>query len=160
MTKKVDKKADKLGRPTKYEPDFDQLAENYSLLGATDVQMAEYFSVSEVTLNAWKKKHPSFLKSLKRGKDLADSKVAASLYNRALGYSHPDVDIKAVNGEIVETDIIKHYPPDTTSCIFWLKNRQSNHWKDKREIENTGEVPITKVQIEGLNGSTSNDKSD
>lgn len=29
-------------------------------------------------------------------------------------------------------------PPDTTACIFWLKNRRSDLWRDKREHEHTG----------------------
>lgn len=28
-------------------------------------------------------------------------------------------------------------PPDTTSCIFWLKNRQKDKWRDKTEQEVT-----------------------
>lgn len=126
------------GRPTDYKEEYNQLAFNYSLLGATDVVMASYFGVSEVTFNAWKEKYPEFLKSLKAGKDEADSKVAASLYNRALGYSHPEDDIRSVNGEIVITPTIKHYPPDTAAGIFWLKNRQGKQFREKIDHEHTG----------------------
>ena len=28
--------------------------------------------------------------------------------------------------------------PDTTACIFWLKNRQPKEWRDKSEIEVPG----------------------
>ncbi len=154
MTKK--KRPDDEGRPTKYDESFDKLAFNYSLLGATDVQMAGYFGVTEKTLNNWKHKHPSFLQSLKEGKDEADANVGKALYSRALGYSHPDVDIKNVDGCIVQTPITKHYPPDTTSCIFWLKNRQKDKWRDKHEIEQTGDAIITNVKIEGLDVGSNN----
>ena len=159
MAKRPKKKSDDDGRPTKYKEEYNKLAFNYSLLGATDKQMAEYFDVALSTLHKWKLEHPNFSDSLKEGKDEADANVGKALYGRALGYSHPDVDIKVVNGEIVETPITKHYPPDTTSCIFWLKNRQKDKWRDKHEIEQTGDAIITNVKIEGL-GVDSNNKGD
>jgi hypothetical protein len=127
------------GRPTDYKPEYDELAKNYALLGATDKQIAVFFDVSEVTINAWKKKYPSFLKSLKEGKEQADAMVAQSLFRRAIGYSHPEDDIRTVSigdgqgSEIVITPTTKHYAPDTTACIFWLKNRQREQWRDKQE---------------------------
>ena len=30
---------------------------------------------------------------------------------------------------------IEHYPPDTTAAIFWLKNRQPEKWRDKKEVD-------------------------
>src|SRR6516225_6395600 len=56
-----------------------------------------------------------------RGKAPADERVVVSLYQRALGYDH--------NG--------KHYPPDVTACIFWLKNRAPEEWRDRREEHHT-----------------------
>ncbi len=41
---------------------------------------------------------------------------------------------------------IKHYPPDTTACIFWLKNRQRDKWRDRLDHEHSGEVKITKIE--------------
>jgi hypothetical protein len=32
---------------------------------------------------------------------------------------------------------VEHVPPDTVACIFWLKNRRSDLWRDKREQEIT-----------------------
>ena len=56
----------KVGRPSRYLTAYAQLAYNYCLLGATDKEMAEFFGVSEQTLNTWKQRHPEFLESLKR----------------------------------------------------------------------------------------------
>lgn len=71
------------------------------------------------------------------GKGAADAAVASKLFHRATGYEHPEDDIRAVNGEIVITPTIKHYPPDTTAAIFWLKNRQPAKWRDKQEVDHT-----------------------
>ena len=50
-----------------------------------------------------------------------------------MGYEHQEDDIKVVDKQIVITPTIKHYPPDTTAGIFWLKNRQRDKWRDKQE---------------------------
>ena len=64
--------------------------------------------------------------------------MASKLFHRATGYEHPEDDIKSVNGEIVITPTVKHYPPDTTAAIFWLKNRRPDLWRDKVESALTG----------------------
>lgn len=128
------------GRPTLYQDSMCEQAEKLCLLGATDIQIADFFGVTEQTINNWKHEHPEFFESLKRGKLDADAKVAESLYNRALGYSHAEDDIKVCDKDIVITPTVKHYPPDTTAAIFWLKNRQSKKWRDKVENEITGSL--------------------
>ena len=129
-----------LGRPTKYKPEYKEQVYKLCLLGATDVDIANFFDISEATLNNWKIEHPDFLESIKNGKVHADATVAESLYKRANGYEHEDVDIKMYEGEIIKTKLIKHYPPDTTAGIFWLKNRRPKDWRDKQEIEHSGQI--------------------
>jgi hypothetical protein len=127
------------GRPSKYKAIYAEQAEKLCRLGATDVQLAEFFHVSEVTLNAWKKKYPEFLQSLKDGKEIADSVVVKSLFQRAKGYEHPEDKIFNNNGEPLVVPTIKHYPPDTTAAIFWLKNRDPVRWRDTQHIEEKSE---------------------
>ena len=126
------------GRPSKYKPEYAEQAVKLCMLGMTDAEMASFFEVSEQTLNAWKHAHPEFLESIKKGKANSDADVASRLFHRAMGYDHPEDDIRVVSGEIVITPTIKHYPPDTTAAIFWLKNRQRDKWRDKVETEVTG----------------------
>ena len=132
----------KIGRPTAYKDEYAEQARKLCLLGHTDADMAKFFEVSEQTINAWKNAHPAFLESIKKGKEFADADVASKLYHRAMGYEHAEDDIRAVNGEIIITSTTKHYPPDTTAAIFWLKNRQKDKWRDKQEIEHSGEVSL------------------
>lgn len=122
-----------LGRPTKYTPAMAKKAAKLALLGLTDKQMAAALDISERTLNGWKKEHPDFLQSIKGGKEVADAEVVNSLFKRALGYSHPAVKIMQHQGVPVKVRHIEHYPPDTVACIFWLKNRQPELWRDKVE---------------------------
>jgi len=126
------------GRPTNYKKEYDEQAYKLCLLGATDKEMADFFNVKEQTINNWKKNHPSFFESIKRGKIVADANVAKSLYHRALGYSHPEDKIFNDNGEPLIVPTVKHYPPDPTAAIFWLKNRKPAEWRDKRDVQVEG----------------------
>ncbi|EKN4845806.1 terminase [Yersinia enterocolitica] len=132
----------KLGRPTAYKDEYAEQARKLCLLGHTDAELAEFFEVSEQTINAWKKAQPDFLESIKKGKAFADSEVASKLFHRATGYEHPEDDIRAVEGAIVITPTIKRYPPDTAAAIFWLKNRQRDKWRDKQEVEHSGDIGL------------------
>ncbi|MEX3036440.1 terminase [Serratia fonticola] len=132
----------KLGRPTAYKDEYADQARKLCLLGHTDAELAEFFEVSEQTINAWKKAQPAFLESIKKGKAFADSEVASKLFHRATGYEHPEDDIRSVEGAIVITPTIKRYPPDTAAAIFWLKNRQRDKWRDKQEVEHSGDIGL------------------
>ena len=137
-----------MARPTKYKAEYCELATNYCLLGATDSQLAEFFEVSESTINEWKKEHPEFSESIKKGKEVADSEVANSLFQRAKGYSHPEDKIFNDSGKPLIVATTKHYPPDATSAIFWLKNRRKEEWRDKTETEHKGNVSITATPLD------------
>ena len=131
-------KAAPVGRPTKYKPEYADLARKFCLLGATDKRLADLFQVSERSVNEWKEVYPEFSQSIAEGREIADAEIANSLYHRAKGYSHPEVDIKVIQNQVVMTDLVKHYPPDTTAASLWLRNRQSDKWRDKTEQELTG----------------------
>lgn len=146
----LEESPDKGGRPTKYETRFNKQAQKLCLLGYTDKELADFFEVNEDTIYEWKIKHKRFSDSIKKGKELADIKVADSLYKRANGYSHPDTDIKVIDGKVVQTKMIKHYPPDTAAAIFWLKNRQKRKWRDKVETgitDNDGNDVTTSITL-------------
>lgn len=132
------------GRPVKFKDEYCDLAYNYCLLGADDAELASFFGVCEATINNWKNSHPKFLESLKAGKDQADAEIAKSLFQRAKGYSHPDTKFATFEGEITDSrEYTKHYPPDTTAAIIWLKNRQSKKWRDKQDVEFNGKMEVT-----------------
>lgn len=103
--------------------------------GKTDKQVAEIVGVCEKTLNNWKGKHPEFLQALRKSKQIADDLVAASLFSRAVGYSHEEEKVFCHEGCIITHDTIKQYPPDVTAAIFWLKNRQPKQWREKQPGE-------------------------
>lgn len=136
-----------MARPTKYQKAYAEQARKLCMLGYTDNQLADFFEVAEATINTWKKEHPEFLESIKKGKDLVDAEIVDSLYQRAMGYVAPDIDIRVIDNQIVKTQIKKHYPPDTAAAIFWLKNRQKKDWRDKIDhgIEGADGGPVQVV---------------
>lgn len=134
-----------VGRPTKFKEEFVEQAFKLCLLGATTKELADFFEVSIDTICEWMHVHPEFSEALNGGRERADAQIAKSLYRKALGYSHPETVIHNHNGQIIKTEIIKHYPPDTTACIFWLKNRQPKKWRDKIEVSN--EVKLSKADL-------------
>lgn len=134
-----------MARPSKYKPEFAAQATKLCALGATDSQLADFFEVAVSTISLWKVEHPEFSEALKMAKGEADSKVEQSLYRRAMGYECDEVDIRVIDKAVIQTPIRKVYPPDTTACIFWLKNRKSGEWRDKVEQELSGTVQIGRV---------------
>jgi hypothetical protein len=132
------------GRPTDYKDDYNEQAYKLCLLGAIDKELADFFSISESTLNLWKQEHEEFSESIKRGKMDADANVADKLYQRATGYEHAEDQIFQYQGMPVIVPTTKHYAPDPTAAIFWLKNRQRDKWRDRQEIETTSKTePLT-----------------
>lgn len=136
------------GRPTKYKPEFAKEAMKLCKLGATDAQLADFFEVAISTIALWKVQHPEFSDAIKVPKAEADERVEQSLYRRAMGYEHDEVDIRVVDKEVIQTPIRKYYPPDSTALIFWLKNRKPGDWRDKVETEHSGTVQFSKVTRE------------
>ncbi|MFT9364830.1 MAG: helix-turn-helix domain-containing protein [Gluconobacter sp.] len=127
-----------VGRPTAFLDRYCEEARKLCLLGATDSDLADFFDVSERTINAWKEEYPEFLQSIKKGKILADATVAERLYKRATGYEHDAVKIFNSEGQPLIVPYTERYAPDTTAAIFWLKNRQRDKWRDKQDFEHTG----------------------
>lgn len=136
------------GRPSSYREEFAKQAGKLCKLGATDREIAEFFGVVERTVSNWKAAHPKFLQALKTGKAEADERVERSLYHKAIGYTFSSEKIFMPAGakKPVRAATVEHVPPDTTACIFWLKNRRPDEWRDKREHEHSGELRITEAR--------------
>ena len=117
-----------IGRPTSFHPDLCDLAHNYCLLGATNDELAEFFGVCPSTIDNWIARHSDFEAAVKSGRVLADSRIARSLYNRALGYDREIGREILHEGELKTLKHTVHYPPNPQCCIFWLRNRRRQTW--------------------------------
>tara|TARA_Y100000310_G_scaffold239895_1_gene243646 strand:- start:664 stop:1131 length:468 start_codon:yes stop_codon:yes gene_type:complete len=148
------KKAGEGGRPTKYKPEYDEQARKLCLLGAIDTELADFFNVVESTIHKWKLEFPSFSESLNKGKLIANANVAAALYGRAIGYDYEEVKTEtSADGKKV-TVTTKKQASDTTACIFFLKNRDPNRWREKQEIDQQTTIKVDETLSEKLNGGS------
>lgn len=135
------------GRPTKYCRQYEEQARKLCKLGATVPDLADFFGVAVSTVNLWASRYPAFSDSLKAGREIADQAVEQSLFRRAIGYEHDAVKIMQHQGSAVIVPYVERYPPDTTACIFWLKNRKPEQWRDKKEVE--GKITLEDLLSDG-----------
>jgi hypothetical protein len=61
--------------------------------------------------------------------------LLGALAERALGYSVDVEELFVINKKLESCIVRKYYPPDVTACIFWLKNRQPERWRDVQRNE-------------------------
>jgi transcriptional regulator with XRE-family HTH domain len=113
------------GRPSEYDPDLVPQIVEMANSGLTDLEIAEEIGFSRTTLWRWRQVHPELCNALKEAKGIADARVEQSLYAKALG-------------------------GDTTACIFWLKNRKSQEWRDKTDVTHSGD-PDNPITVRTLN---------
>lgn len=101
-------------------------------LGATDDEISQFFGVTRLALHGYRLKFPELAEAMKVGKEHADTRVERSLYSRAVGFTHRAVKIFYDQrlGEVVEHEYTEVHPPETAACIFWLKNRRPDVWRD------------------------------
>lgn len=134
-----------MGRPTEYREAYVEGARKLARLGATDAEIADFFGVDVRTIYRWKNTHDAFCQALKAGKDEADARVERALYHRAIGYEQEEVKIFMPAGaeEPVYAPYTAKIAPDTTAAIFWLKNRRPSEWRDRREVEHSGEMAVS-----------------
>lgn len=132
----------KPGRESKFKPEFVDQVQKLCRLGATDAEVADFFAVDRTTVWRWGHAHPEFAEAMTLGKGPADDRVERSLYHRAIGYEHPEDKIFIRDGEPVVVPTVKHYPPDTTAAIFWLKNRRPDLWRDRHEHTGADGEPL------------------
>ena len=120
------------GRPSKLTPQLAVKIFDLSRHGLTDKVIARTLDVTERSITNWKSSTEFFL-SLKAAKKDVDSRVEESLSRRALGFVGPDGH---------------YYPPETTACIFWLKNRQPQDWRDRiPELANIADSISSALQM-------------
>lgn len=150
-TKKGKKRAPpvkRAGRPSAFRPEYVADAARLCLLGATDDELAEHYGVARSTVSLWKLKYPDFSDAIKEAKRPADATIAGALFGRAKGAEWVEQQafkcrtvVYGDNGKRVReeervevVEVVRRAPPDTTACIFWLKNRRPDLWRDRTEV--------------------------
>lgn len=151
---KTKKPKSRAGAKEKYNDDFPLLAQGFARDGFNDKQICEKLGISTTVFYEYQKKYPEFAEALKRGKAPVDTEVENALLKRAMGFDFTETHTEAivsndgkVSGQKVKK-VKKHYPPDVTACIFWLKNRKRKQYRENGDkgFEQDIELPSLEVQ--------------
>ena len=136
------------------EPEGLTLLEGWARDGLTDEQIAGNIGINTSTLYDWKNKFSKISEALKKGQEVVDIQVENALLKRALGYTYKETTSECdEDGELKVTKVVtKEVVPDTTAQIFWLKNRRPDLWRDKQNIEHSGQInnPFADLSTEEL----------
>ena len=144
-------KVHKTNLPTKWNADRSRQAFKLALLGLTDVEMADVMDININTFNMWKREHPRFLQKLRAGKIIADAKVAHALYKRATGFTVEEIHVCQHQGTVIQTPVMKYYPPDSWAANKFLSVRQRTLWADIMKTEHTNtNININKFDFTGI----------
>ncbi len=119
MAKKIIKKSNPIGRPSKYNPDnlpdMSQIINVLMSQGACKLEVAVALGICKDTLNEWCKEYPAFSAAIKRGVELSE------VWWRRKG--RENVDSKEFN-----------------STLWYMNMKNRFKWADK--VETTGTITV------------------
>lgn len=81
---------------------------------------------------------PEFSAAVREGRAFADARVARCLYERAVGYEHTVKRTVLHQGKEWTLTNAVQLPPDTQACIFWLRHRRRENWRERVEVSDDG----------------------
>jgi hypothetical protein len=128
----------KLGRPSKYKPEYAAVARALCKRGATDYELADEFKVDVRTILRWKVAHDDFCQALKVHKEDFDDQIERGLAQRANGFTMETEKIFCHMGKVTRAKVLEYHPPDVGAAKLWLTNRRPDKWRDKTSTELTG----------------------
>jgi len=144
-----------MGRKSKY----DQVKEDFPLIfrylvdGLTEVEICKKINISTSAFATYKNQHAELRDLLKEGKGRPNAKVEQALYKSAVGYEYDEQKITTdESGKVKVEKITKYMPPQSTSMIYWLKNREAKKWRERRdpfEVDNEDRMKdVTDEQLD------------
>lgn len=127
--------------------------------GATDEEVYNQLGIGKTSFYYYCKEHFELNELRKRTKEIVDIDVENMLLKKSLGYTvkiSKPFKVKHIkyneNGKKIAEDEKIEYAeeeeyiaPSDTDMIFWLKNRKPEKWRDKHEIEHSGNIKLEDV---------------
>lgn len=105
------------GRPTKYEPRFAAMLEDFMGQGYSATAFAGHIGVSRSTIDEWKQNFTEFSEALSRAKA-----------KRLLHWEGAALRVSVKGGG----------PGTATIIAFGLKNMGDDEWRDRQQLEHSG----------------------
>lgn len=118
--------------------------------GATITSACEAVGISRETFYDWMKKKPDVSDTIKKTMAIPDKKVENALFKMATGsfrYTEKHYEqIRDAKGKTTEKQLIKTIRkralPNVTAQIFYLKNKKSEEWRDRHDLDVSADVLI------------------
>jgi transposase len=107
------------GRPSKYQPSYCDLVIEHMTEGASLTSFAAEIGVARSSINEWMEQNPEFSEAVKIGK------AKCSAWWERLGRKN------AADGG-----------GNATLVIFGLKNMAADDWREKQEVEHSGDMSV------------------
>jgi hypothetical protein len=123
------------GRASLYKAEYaDQAQRLCAMAGFTDQRrLAEWFEVTERTINSWKLKHVEFASALRAGKAETDDLVERATLAHITGY-HTDTEKATRNGKIKVGEWVKG---DAHAGMKWLAARRPEQYRDQKDVHHS-----------------------
>lgn len=125
------------------KPINSKIIELFALKMGNKTEIAEALNVSRTALYNWIEEDSDLKEAIEAQEEANIDFTESKLFARIDGYEHPDVHISNYQGNVTETPLIKHYPPDPTSIIFFLKTRAKHRgYIERQELTGKDGAPL------------------
>lgn len=143
--------AKKAGRKGKYEYwiSHDGLLriEGWARDGLSKEQIAKNIGINVKTLWDWERTYPPICNALKKGREVVVRELENALIKRAKGYEVEETTEELKWNQatrkqelMVTKRTTKHIAPDTGALAFALKNYAPDKWRDRKDVEISGQL--------------------
>lgn len=107
--------------------------------GCTDQCIANNIGVDRKTIHTWKKRHEAFGTIFKKERGNGVVELENATYRSAKGYYYDEevIDVKG-NKHVIK----KWAQPSVAAQMFMLKNWDREKYRDKWDVEVTGNLPV------------------
>lgn len=116
--------------------------------GHTNVEICQFFGVSQSTWVKWMRLYPELQSALYKGREEDGQKIVDSLHKQALGYEVEEIQKEyffnkdGVKTLKCERKVIKNVLPSAKAGMYLLKVRFPNKWSETIKTENKSTIDI------------------
>lgn len=130
--RKANPKSPRTGRPSTYKPEYCQVAIELGKEGKTITAIANKIGVSRETLYSWMDYNPDFSDAIKLARQHAQEWWEETGQGQSRG---------------------RFEGSNATAMIFMMKNQFPDDYRDRREIDHSGELKIVELDFTGYDDS-------
>lgn len=133
------------------EPGNLLLLKDYARRGMTDKEIAKSIGIGRTTFYNWIKKSKEFEEAIKEGRKPVIVEVEDSFIRECTGYWVTEITEKEDSkGNITTITSEKWIRPNVSSMMFYLKNKDPEHWTDRKTERILSKVDLTINNIEDM----------